>query len=1120
MRSFPHHGMQKIAAAAVVAMWLLPPAASTFDSEAVCDSTSGSLSRTLLQTAQRVKLQTVQVKQGAVPTQHSESQSHAELLQVNAMARSTFLPAPAKDGVTLVDVLFLNAIVVFLTIVGVVAACFWEQRAAPAAEQGSAAAALLQSSSSEVKFPSEAECLGRAPPSTRPSECLPDLLCKNASLYSTKTALVAWVNGQRTEVSYARFFLLTTNVAKQLFTAGVERGDRVLILLHRGVHQLVTIYACMAVGAVWVPVDPDVPNSWLEYVEDDSGAALIIEEQDANNSSRSKVRILKAPVDGSALATVKGEAIITDSTTKLPAMEKTDPAVIFYTSGSTGKPKGVLHNFAQLDNAAFGIAEDSNLTKDSIVLLRSPAVWSTFEWEAFPAIMIGATLVVAEPQGHKDPLYLAQTLEEESVNAIAITPKSLDLVLDAIEQQRYQLRNLSDVSSTGEQLPVALANRFVNMLPHVRLHNGYNPTESAACTWYTVPAAGLDTKKFLTNVPAGLPQPGVSVYIMDPDVKGSLEQMPEGQEGEILLGGLLSEGYWNRPELTKEKFVQSERFGRLYHTGDKGKWETGRLITMGRIDRQVKVRGIRVEPEEVEAIMSGVWSATRVRDSNNGGAGVACVATTGPSPQLVAFVAPEATQEELKLLENAVRAELPAYYCPTSFYTMQRLPALPNGKVDLKSLAARATELTEEDTVTARDSLGQAKAMLKSAVVEQEVIFHCYALFCLGTILSHWHLCGITNTEGCLKLPKGTPSWVALVIRSLTGDQTLSGFMLLFAYQDSRPVAGESLPRVRWGQKDFFFIYLFMGLGPMYCFVLNAANQAGVLGELTYHDGFEPFPLKLVILRWFLGIVIMARLYAWSIQSVEDFCRGEIQIPRPLKILMLAVVVMQLTPTPILDICQDPRQPEWLKIVVSNFFAAEGGGPFECALTSSIHAWFAVVYLMGFYYSQEVVAAARVVIKQNFNKPYWAVVALGLYNIISLTFAWFRFPQMRDATHFLDVHPQAGIHWLPFDWAVEFTLVGLIAFVASWLPFSSSWVARGLIGSYLTHVFVMLSPWWNDFLAKQHLPGILLLSCLVGLPFLYMCTIGPLAQMLMLFPANQMIKLFSKKTSKAQQPKF
>lgn len=723
------------------------------------------------------------------------------------------------------------------------------------------------------RVPDLKESVGAEKP--RPPLTVVDLFFQHADKTPQRVALVAWTKGQRVEIRYGDLAGRVRRMAKQLFELGVRSGDRVILRIHRGVHQIVAVYATMAAGAVFVPVDPDVPNTWLDYVLQDSEAALLVEEEgvavqrrEASPSSAespgaaiSRVAAVEASADGSPLRLPAGGEV-SEAADELPQVKLEQPACIFYTSGSTGRPKGVLHNHAQLQNAAMGIAEDAHVGPESVALLRSPAVWSTYEWEAFPALMQGGVLVVAEPLGHKDPAYLAHVLDAESVHMIAITPKSLDLVLDVVEQRGLALPHLKDVASTGEQLPVSLANRFVRLLPHARLHNGYNPTESAACTWYTVPPTGLDSKLYPTNVPAGLPQPGVSVYVMGPD----LQRLAEGEEGEILFGGLLSQGYWRRPELNVEKFVKTKEFGRLYHSGDKGKWDRGLLCTMGRIDRQVKIRGVRVEPEEVEAVLGTHWRDLRHsrQESSVAGAGVCCVSTLSEPAELVAFVAPTASPAELDSLKDYCLAQLPLHYVPTHFFSLEKLPALPVGKVDVKALQAQATELVQQSVAEVADSMGVMKKLTQGALMESQVINRCYTVFMLGVIIDHSMQCFLDMGGFCGELAvTAVEPWAEMLVRSVGvgGQQAMIGFLMLGGWADSRPEPGSQKSALALHMKDVTLLLVFVAMHwpiPRLFLPLIGVGVEYVV-ELGGYMGS---------IGWLLPVLLVSRVLVWASQKL------------------------------------------------------------------------------------------------------------------------------------------------------------------------------------------------------------------------------------------------------------
>ncbi|CAE8611260.1 unnamed protein product [Polarella glacialis] len=1028
------------------------------------------------------------------------------------------------DNVTPVDAVNVNVVIILMVGLGFVLALLNRSFRAAFGEKASGQALLEQSGKAlplthgvdgleqQQQQQQQKQHVGRAV--VRPALTAAELLVLQAQSEPSRRALVVLSPGEeRVEVTYGDLGTRVASMARQFVHLGVKPGDRVILKIHRGLHQLVSVYACMTCGAVFVPVDPDVPESWLQFVLADGEAVLLVEEARrsvAPTTTEADITCVEAPADGSPLRKVGGGAEVEESSAPLPKVGGDDHVVIFYTSGSTGKPKGVLHTHAQLQNAAFGIAEDANVEKGSIVLLRSPAVWSTYEWEAFPALMVGATLIVAEPQGHKDPMYLVKVLSEEAVNMMAITPKSLDLVLDVAEQSRYTLRHLKDVASTGEQLPTSLANRFVKLLPQARLHNGYNPTESAACTWYRVPATGLDLQLYPTNVPAGIPQPGVSVYIMAADKPSELLQLGEGEEGEILLGGLLSEGYWRRPELTADKFVQSKLFGRLYHTGDKGKWVDGQLLTLGRIDRQVKIRGVRVEPEEVEAVLSGRWSelrAARREEHKEGalsGAGVACVASLGDSPQLVAFVAPVASQQELATLEAHVRAELPAYYTPSRFHALERLPALPNGKVDLKTLQQQATELSAQVELF-EDSLGRTKSMLQDTLREQEVIWFCNSTWLSGIMVSHWYTCsaypkavGIPFVKVvfsyCMNLPLNTPGWVELVLRSLSGYHCVMGMTFVAAYNDSSPpVLGDkqpakNAPRMRLGQTDLLLLWAYLAIG-FWAIAWNRYHQAPL------HD--RVFGAAHVAHRWWAWSILMARLCIRACQKLET--AGSVTIPPLFQALVPLLIVVAL-PMESTDVCgASPRLPLWFRWVVGTLGGVQNAGPAFCSLTPGGPVLEMIPYILAFHYLRPLVRSARAVVRARFDGPLFAILAFGLYMLGTTAMGYWRFGNQFDPERGLE-DPQTW-KFVPLDWAFNLCMAGLLVLVASWIPFSAKRTGQAALGIYVFHLNFPV----DTMLAKLNelsLTGVpLLLACVMPV-YLWMLLIGPMAHFVIMLPVK------------------
>jgi acyl-CoA synthetase (AMP-forming)/AMP-acid ligase II len=269
--------------------------------------------------------------------------------------------------------------------------------------------------------------------------------------------------------------------------------------------------------------------------------------------------------------------------------------------------------------------EAYRLNGSDAVLQKTPCSFDVSVWEFFWPLLAGARLVLARPGGHQDPAYLAGLMEAEGITVCHFVPSLLELFLrePGLEQRCATLR---DVICSGEALSVALQERFCARLP-ARLHNLYGPTEAAV----DVTAWACRPGEPCSGVPIGRPIANVQLHVLD----GHLQPVPVGVPGELYIGGVaLARGYWRRPELTAEKFLGHAALGRLYRTGDRGRWRgDGVLEYLGRDDQQVKLRGCRLELGEVEAALrrcAGVAAALAIVRSDTPG-----------DPRLVAYVEPQ-----------------------------------------------------------------------------------------------------------------------------------------------------------------------------------------------------------------------------------------------------------------------------------------------------------------------------------------------------------------------------------------------------------------------------------------------------------------------------------------------
>ena len=354
-----------------------------------------------------------------------------------------------------------------------------------------------------------------------------------------------------------------------------------------------------------------------------------------------------------------------------PRLDAAHPAYMIYTSGSTGRPKGVLVPHAAIGNHMQWMAAAGIVTPADRVMQRTPVTFDAAVWEFFAPLQVGAAIVVLPPGDRADTSLLARTLREYSVTVLQLVPSLLTLLLD--EPELASSRALRRVYCGGEALPATTADQLRRSV-NVAVSNLYGPTEAAVdATWQ--PYAGGSTGA----VPIGRPIANLQVYVLD----AGLEPVPRGVRGELYLGGVgLARGYHRQPGLTAARFVASP-YGapgtRLYRTGDLVHWlADGTLVYDGRIDHQVKIRGVRVELGEVEAALRALPG---VRDA---------VAATQPDPsgqaRLVAYVV--GGDADGPALRHALAATLPDTLIPSVIVPIDALPLLSNGKVDRQALPA------------------------------------------------------------------------------------------------------------------------------------------------------------------------------------------------------------------------------------------------------------------------------------------------------------------------------------------------------------------------------------------------------------------------------------------------
>ncbi|MEU6145653.1 non-ribosomal peptide synthetase [Streptomyces sp. NPDC047081] len=479
------------------------------------------------------------------------------------------------------------------------------------------------------------------------------------------------VAGEWGHLTYEELLERSGRLAAELSATGVGPGDRIVVVQPPSPSMIVSVVAVMAVGAAYVPVDPSQPEARIRAIVEDSEAVAVLSDM------------------GKALPYLanSGVPVVSDpmaaASRRQPEWKSPDPdgvAYVVYTSGSTGEPKGVLVSHRQL---AYSTSARRAVYPDvACFLLVSPLAFDSSVAGIWGTLTSGGCLVVASDQQRRDPAELAVLIDRFEVSHTLMIPAMYRMVIDSAVSGQGNLASLRTVTVAGEALDDSLIHRHFEVVPGAELVNEYGPSE--ATVWATF-------RRYSEPAPStiGQPVPGTRVYVLDEQ----RNPVGEGEAGELCIAGPgVALGYLNRPAATNAAFV-ADPWGkpneRLYHTGDLVRWnETGELDFLGRIDRQVKLRGQRLQLEAVELVLHAVE-----------GVADAAVLTDAERTALIAHLRVDEGADEATV-RKAVAEVVPAEYRPDRIHLHAHFPVTTNGKVDLALL---------ERTVQETGTQGKAK---------------------------------------------------------------------------------------------------------------------------------------------------------------------------------------------------------------------------------------------------------------------------------------------------------------------------------------------------------------------------------------------------------------------------
>jgi amino acid adenylation domain-containing protein len=480
---------------------------------------------------------------------------------------------------------------------------------------------------------------------------------------------------QEQQLTYAELNSRANQVANYLIAHFPEKGTVVGVQLERSLDLIIAIFGVLKAGYIYLPLTKNYPVERINYSLRNSNAKAVFSEPAEALHLKDEFKCI----------TVAEALSGPDKDINLAKSE--DIAYIIYTSGSTGNPKGVLIKHRSVVNRLNWMQNEYLLDSKDIILQKTPIVFDVSVWELFWWSMYGAKLVLANPGAEKSPQELCQLIDTKKISVIHFVPSMLNALVTYLSssKQNHSLSTIKHLFASGEELKYADAKWMLDFCPNCRIHNLYGPTEA------TVDVSYYELSRFeqYLRIPIGKPIDNTQLYIFNSD----LQLQPIGLLGELFIGGEnLSVGYLNQPDLTEQKFIRNpfDENTVLYKTGDLARWlNDGNIEFFGRMDNQVKIRGNRIELDEIEAAIKmfpGIKNAIVLTKESNG------------ALQLVGYLTHVDEFSEEGLVTFLFK-KLPEYMVPAYFISVDEIPVTVNGKADRKKLLSLERPVTEQYVV-------------------------------------------------------------------------------------------------------------------------------------------------------------------------------------------------------------------------------------------------------------------------------------------------------------------------------------------------------------------------------------------------------------------------------------
>ncbi|MBX9703372.1 MAG: amino acid adenylation domain-containing protein [Silvanigrellaceae bacterium] len=495
----------------------------------------------------------------------------------------------------------------------------------------------------------------------------------------TKTPDLIATIFKRKLITYEELNQKANKLAHYLRSQGIKQNNLIGISLDRSLEMVICILGILKSGAAYLPLDPNYPHERISYMLNDSQSSLLIMDEES---------IKKKPHG------YNGKIVEINSVLDLKNLPNENPkivskpsnlAYVIYTSGTTGKPKGVAIPHRAICNHMVWMQKEYAFQDTDIFLQKTPFSFDASVWEFFMPLLVGGNLVIAPNDAHASPIKMIRLIKENQVSVLQLVPSMLK---ELISTHGFDsCKSLKHIFCGGEALlPRTINDFFKHNLSDVKLHNLYGPTE-ATIDAVTLTCTAKDAKTDVSRI--GKPIMNTKVYVLDDE----MQPVPIGITGELYISGDgLARGYLHNPELTKQKFLSNpfsnNKNNRLYKTGDLVKWQSdGNIEYVGRCDGQVKVRGFRIETNEIESHLEKIPLIHQnivIPEKNPDG-----------SMSLSAYIVLEKNSQITATdIRSALKKKIPEYMIPARFFVVNKLLITPNGKIDRKNLPIPCRQLS------------------------------------------------------------------------------------------------------------------------------------------------------------------------------------------------------------------------------------------------------------------------------------------------------------------------------------------------------------------------------------------------------------------------------------------